>query len=230
MMKKREIAISDIHGCYKTFRALVEEKVQFTKEDDLYLLDDYIDRGPDSKTVVDYILQLQNDGYSVNCLRGNHEQMLLDALQDDNREYLFLRNGGKQTLASYNCSFTSDLEKHPHINFYKNLKYYIELEDYYLVHAGFDFRKPNPFLDTESMLWIRRWYNHIDYDALDGKTIIHGHTPIKENQILSMKEEMNDTLFMDIDAGCFYYKKMCALDLTNQKLYFQNCLDNVNYS
>jgi hypothetical protein len=45
-----------------------------------------------------------------------------------------------------------------------------------------------------------------------------------------MKAEMNQTLFMNIDAGCFYHKKMCALDLTNQKLYFQDCLDKVDYS
>lgn len=227
-MKKREIAISDIHGCYKTFRELLEERIQLTKNDSLYLLGDYIDRGPDSKAVIDYILQLQHDGYHVDCLRGNHEQMLLDATSSLNMLQMFRRNGGKQTLESYGCT-VAELRFHRHFKFFQNLKYYIELDNYYLVHAGFNFRTTNPFLDTYSMLWIRNWHHRIDKSVLDGKIIVHGHTPIRENRILSMKAEMNQTLFMDIDAGCFNYKKMCALDLTNQKLYFQDCIDSVNF-
>lgn len=228
-MEKREITISDIHGCYKTFKQIVEKKVKLTKEDTLYLLGDYIDRGPDSKAVVDYILRLQKNGYEVHCLRGNHEQMLLDAIHNTNDVRLFMMNGGKQTLESYGCAI-EEMKEHPHYEFYKNLKYFIELEDYYLVHAGFNFRKPNPFLDTESMLWIRKWYNHIDYDLLDGKIIVHGHTPVTRREIKAMFHNIRVNKYMDIDAGCFYYKKMCALDLTNQKLYFQDCLDDVNYT
>ena len=227
-MKKRDIAISDIHGCYKTFRELVEERLQLTESDTLYLLGDYIDRGPSSKAVIDYILQLQKNGYKVLCLRGNHEQMLLDATHNLSMLRMFRKHGGKQTMESYGCT-VAELRYHRHFQFFQNLKYYIELEDYYLVHAGFNFRTSTPFLDTYAMLWVRDWYHQLDRTILDGKIIVHGHTPIRENQILSMKAEMNQTLFMNIDAGCFYHKKMCALDLTNQKLYFQDCLDKVDY-
>ena len=227
-MKKREIAISDVHGCYKTFRALVEERVQLTKDDALYLLGDYIDRGPDSKAVIDYILKLKNNGYDLHCLRGNHEQMLLDAKKNVDNLRLFLRNGGKQTLENYNCTIVQ-LQEHPHYKFFQNLKYFIELEDYYLVHAGFNFRSENPFLDTKSMLWIRSWYSKIKHDLLKGKVIVHGHTPQTIRSIKAMCHNMRINKYMNIDAGCFYHKKMCALDLTNQKLYFQDCLDIVNF-
>ena len=66
-------AISDIHGCCQTFRYMVETELQITKEDELFLLGDYIDRGKDSKGVFDYIMQLQNDNFKVQCLMGNHE-------------------------------------------------------------------------------------------------------------------------------------------------------------
>lgn len=227
-MKNREIAISDIHGCLKTFKYLLEEKVQLTKEDALYLLGDYIDRGPDSKGVIDYILQLQADGFQVHCLMGNHEIMLLESHQSDYHEDFFLVNGGEQTLKSYGCEF-QDLRNHPHIDFYKNLRYYIELDNYYLVHAGFDFRGADAFYNTKPMLWSRNWYRHIDKTQLNGKIIVHGHTPQKIATIKAMKDNMNINQYIDIDAGCFYYKKMCALDLTNQKLFFQDCLDEVEW-
>ncbi|MEO0876095.1 MAG: metallophosphoesterase, partial [Bacteroidota bacterium] len=65
----RKFAISDIHGCLKTFEALLDQ-IQFTTQDELYLLGDYIDRGPDSKGVIDLIWKMQADGYQVKCLRG----------------------------------------------------------------------------------------------------------------------------------------------------------------
>lgn len=228
-MKNRKIAISDIHGCLKTFRQLLEEKVQFTKQDTLYLLGDYIDRGPDSKGVIDYILQLQSEKFNVICLKGNHEEMLLKALEYKFHQNIFLRNGGEQTLQSYGYTRVEELRNHPHIAFFKNLFYYLELDNYYLVHAGFDFRAHSPFYLTKPMLWIRNWHHQIDRTKLDGKIIVHGHTPQTVKSIKAMKHNMAISQYMNIDAGCFGYKKMCALDLTNRVLYFQDSLDEVEF-
>jgi len=74
----RQFAIADIHGHLKTFKALLRE-INFTVFDELFLLGDFIDRGPDSKGVIDYIEELKQTGYTVYCLRGNHEQLCLDA-------------------------------------------------------------------------------------------------------------------------------------------------------
>lgn len=68
-----QYAITDLHGCARTFRALLD-KIRFSKEDELYLLGDYINRGPDSKGVIDHILELRESGHTVHCLRGNHQR------------------------------------------------------------------------------------------------------------------------------------------------------------
>ena len=64
-------ATTDLHGCLHTFRRLVEEKLRLTRQDELYLLGDYVNKGPDSRGVLDYLMQLQAAGYHVRCLRGN---------------------------------------------------------------------------------------------------------------------------------------------------------------
>lgn len=92
------IAIGDIHGCPLSLDALLE-KVAPTAEDTLLFIGDYIDRGPDSKGVIDRLIKL-NDEHNCIFLRGNHEELLLGYL--DRGEYdLWAINGGIQTLASY---------------------------------------------------------------------------------------------------------------------------------
>jgi predicted MPP superfamily phosphohydrolase len=76
----RRFAIGDIHGCNLTLQALVKEQLQLTKQDQLFLLGDYVNRGPDSMGVLNFIMGLQAEGYQVFALRGNHEQMLLDKI------------------------------------------------------------------------------------------------------------------------------------------------------
>ena len=76
-MVKRRFAISDIHGCLKTFKQLLET-IGLEKSDELFLLGDYVDRGPDSMGVVRYIQHLIVEGYFVTCLKGNHERHLLE--------------------------------------------------------------------------------------------------------------------------------------------------------
>src|SRR5215218_1348691 len=94
-------AISDIHGCCKTFRYMVEEVLHLQASDQLFLLGDYIDRGPDSKGVIDFILELRAKGYRVETLMGNHEFMMLETWEDASYLPLWLRNGGDTTLASF---------------------------------------------------------------------------------------------------------------------------------
>ncbi len=76
-MIKRLFAIGDVHGCLHELKNLVEQKLKLRTDDKLVLLGDYIDRGPDSKGVIDYIMTLQKKGFDVVPLKGNHELMLL---------------------------------------------------------------------------------------------------------------------------------------------------------
>ena len=86
--------IPDIHGCSKTLQALFEQQIRPSKEDEIYFLGDYIDRGPDSKGVIDYVRQLEEDGYKVFPLRGNHEDYCLHAVQAEHERKSFLGKTG----------------------------------------------------------------------------------------------------------------------------------------
>ena len=105
----RRIAISDIHGCYKTFQYLIQEIIQLKLEDKLYLLGDFIDRGPGSKQVIDLVLEMQNTGFQVECTLGNHEVMMMDARTDLKESRRWMLNGGLQTMDSFNVGNLSDI-------------------------------------------------------------------------------------------------------------------------
>lgn len=222
-----EYAISDIHGHSQTFRCLVEDIIKLKKEDTLYLLGDYVDRGPDSKGVIDYIIELKDKGYQVRTLRGNHEKLFLDSMEDSETYSLFLHNGGFETLASFEIRNPSHLEK-KYLDFFNELEYYIETDRFFLVHAGFDFTR-NDFLENQyDMLWIRRWHHTINKEALKGKFIVHGHTPIPLAEIQAMLP-MKQYPVIDIDGGCFVKKPgfgyLCALNLTTMELLCQERIE-----
>ena len=212
--------ITDIHGCAKTFKKLLK-KINLTKQDTLYLLGDYIDRGPDSKGVIDLILKLQKDGYKVHTLKGNHEDMLLAAMYKEMYFRSWLSNGGKEALESFDVNHPKSLDS-KYIEFFNKLKYYIELEDFYLVHAGFNFNIDNPLDDKQAMLWIRNYEPTEEF--LKEKKIVHGHTPIRKKKI-KKKLSKGDQL-INLDAGCAYVNKsgmgrLCALNLDTMELTFQ---------
>ena len=219
----RRFAISDIHGCNATFKALLE-KIDFRKEDILFLLGDYVDRGPDSRGVIDYIWQLQEEGYQVHCLVGNHEIMLLQAIEAKYDHF----HGLVETVQSFDVTRAADIPK-KYTHWIKNLPIYIEIEGYLLVHAGFNFREADPLSDKESMVWIRDWYQDIDKEWLAGRIIVHGHTPTPKDDIKLNLKNLDHTPVLDIDAGCvFEHKKygyLCALNLDDQSLTFLKKID-----
>lgn len=222
-------AISDIHGCLKTFQGLLK-KIKFSKEDELYLLGDYTDRGPDSKGVIDYIWELQSKNYQVFCLRGNHDQMMLDALHSSKWQRNWLLNGGWTTIGSFGANNLSDIPQ-KYFHFLKDMPYFFEVDEYILVHAGFSFDMPNPFDELHSMLWKRNWYQSINYLWLGNRIIIHGHTPCSKKDVNTMLKNMSRNQYLDIDTGCVFKGKtqglgeLTCFDLGNRKLIFQENLD-----
>jgi serine/threonine protein phosphatase 1 len=231
---KRQIAISDIHGCRKTFQALLE-KIAFSRSDELYLLGDYIDRGPDSKGVIDDILQMQEEGYSVICLRGNHEESMMQSRSDITYRAAWMGWGGKQTLESFGIKQATDILKveGKYWKFMKNLDYFHETGEFILVHAGLNFQASTPFENLYSMMWIRDWYEDIDKDWLNGRIIVHGHTPTVHMDIRASLYKTDSLPAIDIDNGCVYSHiegmgRLCAFDLTSRKFYFQPNVDPVS--
>ncbi|NLI87022.1 MAG: serine/threonine protein phosphatase [Bacteroidales bacterium] len=104
--------ISDIHGCIQTLRMLIEGKLKVSLQDRLFFLGDYIDRGPDSSAVVEYIIGLMRSGYTISCLIGNHEQMMLDSVKGESELCLWQANSGQATIKSYVKMFGFDDDGH----------------------------------------------------------------------------------------------------------------------
>ena len=217
-MKKpvnRSFAIGDIHGCFRTFKYLLFEKLKITRNDKIYCLGDYIDRGPDSKSVVDLILSLRENRYNIHTLRGNHEQMFMDSVRGFSDLVLWMSNGGESTLRSFNIISFDELSPH-YQRFFKHTKYYIRKENVIFVHAGIDWSVKNPLKDKYSMLWRRELFNS---EPTDGIRIIHGHTPISLNSI----RRSLTSRYINIDNGCVYkyYEDLghlVALDIAEGRL------------
>jgi len=108
----------------------------------------------------------------------------------------------------------------------------LEVDQYILVHAGFGFKMPNPFEEKQAMLWQRNWYSKINYGWLNGRIIVHGHTPTTQNEISSMNRYQKQRSVVAIDNGCVFknisrrgFGSLCALELTESRLYFQENID-----
>lgn len=221
-----QYTISDIHGCTKTFKKLLE-KIDLQKEDELFILGDMVDRGPDTKGTIEHILFLKREGYEIKCLMGNHERMMLDAYEQGRiEEHLWLQRGGTPTLKSYGIEHVEDVPLE-HIEFISKLPTHFVLDDYVLVHAGLDFiSNKDPFINQDAMLWIRRWHHEFDRDRVGGRKIIHGHTPSKKKDIIAFHKEIETIGILDIDGGCSFphdieYGYLCAYNLSKNELIFQ---------
>lgn len=222
-MKKRLIAIGDSHGCFRQLYLLLTEVINLTRQDEIVMLGDYIDRGEDSKAVLDLIMELISNGYNIIPLKGNHENMMINAPNSALENYNWLLNGGDQTLRSFGVSTVKDIDR-KYLDFISGLKLYHKSDKYLFVHAGFNDEADNPFEDEHSMIWER----HFEYHSpvLKDKIIIHGHRP---QPLADLKEQVkNSPRVINIDTGCVYGKdrglgNLSAIDLLRMKLYSVSC-------
>jgi len=222
-------AISDIHGNVKTFEALLD-KIGLSTADELYLLGDYVDRGPDTRGVFDQIFILRKLGYKVHCLVGNHEEMMLNANDGDKEDFDFwFRNGGKETLASFESN-RIELVPDQYWEFIQSLSTHFLVDNYIMVHAGLNFKAINPLADSVNMRWARRWYDSIDYSWLGERIILHGHTKTAQSTIEQMVENLDQNRYLDIDNGCYSQAigqgQLCAFNLDTRELVFQKNVEN----
>ena len=229
----RQFAISDIHGCAKTFRKLVLEVIELSMADTLYLLGDYVNKGPDSKGVLDFIFELQNSGYNLKCLRGNHEQDLIDGLKYSWVEIEFLNRGGRATLQSFGVDNVHQIPE-KYLKFIISLPFFFETENYLLIHAGLNFDLEDPYKDDFSMLNIRDM--DVDLNKTGNKKIIHGHVPNSyldiENACLPDRQALTfQDNHLSIDGGCVYThilntNHLVAIEIQSGKLYIQKNIDS----
>jgi serine/threonine protein phosphatase 1 len=219
----RTFVIGDIHGCAATLRRLVDEVLHPSCDEHIYLLGDLIDRGPDSKGVLDFIFELRRRGLSVNSVRGNHEEMLLKAGDHHNHLDMWTANGGLETLESFQADGPGDIP-HEYREFLHSLPLYITLENFIIVHAGLNFVPSNPFDDTSAMLWTRSPF--VDPQRIRGRRLICGHTPVSR-AVLEASLISNKIM---LDNGCVFGGKpekgsLAALELESMAVCYQECID-----
>jgi serine/threonine protein phosphatase 1 len=222
-------AVGDIHGEVGKLDALLE-KLPLEAGDRLVFLGDYVDRGLDSRAVVDRLIALQKS-YECVFLLGNHESMFLDFLGWRDQIYFggeaFLMNGGDRTLASYGYFEAPDSEQRfdlppDHQKFFQNLALHYLDGDYLFVHAGLgrdelhesDLGYALRRTRVEDLLWNREAG---DLPHRLGVTIVYGHTPRADLCV-----RWNDPFSIGIDTGAVYGGPLTAIRLPDETV-FQVC-------
>jgi serine/threonine protein phosphatase 1 len=190
-------AVGDIHGCIDQLRQLVELVRTENKIDRWVFLGDYIDRGPGSKEVIDLLMSLQQET-DVVCLKGNHEAMLIEAVEDDSDLDLWLVNGGFATLQSFDLADAFALTA-KYLDWLGSLPLYHDDGRRFFVHAGVNQTPPHK-TPAEVMLWIRDPFLTSDRDW--GRLIVHGHTP--GMAVTTTPYRVN------LDTACVYGGKLTA--------------------
>jgi serine/threonine protein phosphatase 1 len=170
-------AIGDIHGSLDKLRALFArcEAHAADRPMKLVFLGDYIDRGPESFGVVDFLLALQKRrGDGVVTLMGNHEDMALAVIDGDVAAPMWLSQGGAETLESYEAAQPGDIPR-AHVDWMRALRLSYDDGRRFFVHAGVNPGVPLDAQNADDLLWIREPFlsDRRDY----GRLIVHGHTP-----------------------------------------------------
>ena len=209
----RLIAIGDVHGEREKLENLLA-KLQLTRKDQLVFLGDYIDRGPDSKGVIECLIQLGKNFPKTVFLRGNHEQMVLDILGGRRRAItdgfwawvVWRKNGGKETLESYGVEEAYEIPQ-AHIDFLEKTRRWYRRDGFFFVHAGFDENYPLEDQEDEDILWTRY--------CPPGKKEIHvvGHTPCDNKDPFFEEGRYN------LDTGATFGGRLTACDVLTKKIW-----------
>jgi len=211
-------AVGDIHGRADLLAAL--EKLIIAdwrhgggKDGLLIFLGDYVDRGPQSSEVIERLIK----GFPVPSahLRGNHEQVLLDFLDDPGLGEMWRRNGGMETLASYGVDIgevslgrgfaraARDLRARlpaAHLSFLNGLKLSLTIGRYFFCHAGVRPGVPLAAQTADDLMWIREPF--IASRADFGKIVVHGHTSVETPELLPNRINIDTSAFLTGKLTC----------------------------
>jgi len=210
-MPDRIIAIGDIHGCAAALETLIE-RIQPTSDDLLIPLGDYIDRGDESPRVLDLMIEL-----TVRCqlvpLLGNHEIMLLQALEDPGSLQFWLQCGGAATIESYGGGLENIPEDH--LAFMHGCCRYVETERHIFLHANYDAELPLEAQPEDRLFWEHVYYSP-PAPHQSGKTVVVGHTPQPTGDILDLDH------LICIDTYCVGDGWLTALEVESRTIWQAN--------
>lgn len=218
----RLYAIGDIHGRVDLLRALkdlVHEDAyrRQAPRNVIVYLGDYIDRGDESRAVIEALLNEPLPGFESHHLKGNHEEIMLRFLADTSVGPSWLGFGGRETLRSYGVDPPSPYasaaelqwaqralaERLPreHLDFLRRLEISHEEGDYLFVHAGVKPSIPLEQQRDEDLLWIRDEF--LQSEASFGRIVVHGHTISRDPDVRRNR--------IGIDTGAFLSNRLTAL-------------------
>jgi serine/threonine protein phosphatase 1 len=218
-------AVGDIHGRLDLLEALLQLIAQGARASEsarqktLVFVGDYVDRGPDSRGVVERLIRDPLQGFDTHFLKGNHEAILLDFLEEPWRLDHWLMNGGDATMRSYGVDVErlarldapaeiwrnafADALPDAHLRFLRRLKLSVSFGDYLFVHAGVRPGVPLGAQSEADLVWIRAPF--LDSDEPFGKIVVHGHTPTREPVTRPNR--------IGIDTGAVFTGRLTALRL-----------------
>ncbi|WP_063800849.1 metallophosphoesterase family protein [Mastigocoleus testarum] len=218
----RRIAIGDVHGHYKGLMTLLE-MIAPSSSDSIYFLGDLIDRGPQSAQVVKFVKESPHK-----CLLGNHEQMLLNVMAEEEASSSVIQNwlysGGQATISSYQGGtiLKEDVE------WLKTLPTYLDLGDVWLVHAGIDPNIPLAKQTADQFCWVRDEFLSVEESYFTDKLIIVGHTITFTLPGVAPGKLAQGEGWLDIDTGAYHPRSgwLTGFDITNGIVYQANVLQN----
>lgn len=209
-MLSRVIAIGDIHGCVKALRTLVE-LIQLQPDDTLITLGDCVDRGPDSRRVIDELLRLREKCRLIPLL-GNHEELMLNYLDGKPQPDDWSECGGATTLRSYSPTKNPKEVLPSHVAFIRTWGDYFENSSHFFAHANYEPQRPLAEQHWQTMRW-QSLKAGVPAVHASGKTAVVGHTSLKDGEVLNLGH------LVCIDTYCWGGGWLTALDTTTGQIW-----------
>jgi serine/threonine protein phosphatase 1 len=215
----RIYAVGDIHGCAGHLdRLLAEIRAEEKRggpKSQLIFLGDYVDRGLESRGVIDRLIAIGAERVGTVFLKGNHEAALLDFLQHPVENADWLEWGGAETVESYGVSSGGEIvdiaralaEKIPgsHLQFFNALELWRRFGDYLFVHAGLRPGKPVEQQEERDLLWIRGDFHRTPPELRPKQVVVHGHQPLDKPLDAGWR--------IDVDTGACFNGRLTAVVL-----------------
>jgi serine/threonine protein phosphatase 1 len=224
----RTFAIGDIHGGLRALKQLLE-RINPNDDDTFIFLGDYVDGWSESAQVIDYLM-VMNTKYNCVFIKGNHDALCEDWLQDANIDSTWYKHGGKGTISSY-LSYDFS-QRNSHLAFFKNMKvFYVDSLNRLFIHAGFTSKhgalhephKTNFYLDRTLWEMALTMDNRIEKDSLSYPKrlklyheIYIGHTPTLNYNVDVPMQGCN---VWNIDTGAGFLGKLSAIDIDTKAVF-----------
>lgn len=209
-MSRLTVAIGDIHG-YDVALCAVLDQIGPTRDDTIVTLGDYVDRGPNSRGVLEILIDLQDRVHLVPIL-GNHDEMMLSIWEGDRDLFDdWLHYGGAATLQSYDLTTLNGLPEH-HIHFLQRCHAYFETPNYMFLHANYVEHRPLGEQDMFTLRW-ESLRQRLPGPHRSGKKAVVGHTAQRNFEILDLG------YLICIDTCCYGGGWLTALDVQSGQVW-----------